>query len=183
MSSIQHWKTQIAALPDVLLFGKFPINSKTVFHSTSKSFAFTNLKPVIPGHVLVSPFRVVDRLSKLSDEETQDLFLCAKVVGKAILLAHPHADSLTVTVQDGASAGQTVPHVHIHVMPRWPTDKFNSGRSGNDAVYKAIDESETDMMNSDNTRIDTLGEPRTPDEMIREGQQMRTFVEEVLSAK
>lgn len=48
---------------------------------------------------------------------------------------HYAADALTVTLQDGPAAGQTVPHVHVHVLPRRWGD-FDP----NDKVYDAIDE-------------------------------------------
>lgn len=62
--------------------------------------------------------------------------LVAQRVGAAV---EPHfgAASLTLAIQDGPAAGQTVPHVHIHVLPRREGDF-----SPNDAVYDAIDASE-----------------------------------------
>lgn len=175
------WRARIASLPEKLSFSRFPIDSETVFHVTEHSFAFTNLKPVVPGHVLVSPSRVVDRLALLTISEVEDLFRTARLVGDAILKAHPHADSLTYTVQDGPSAGQTVAHVHVHVMPRWPQDPFNTSRSGNDAVYKAIDNSEKSLADAD-VRVDSAPaiSARTPEDMKQEGLFLRSLVEELL---
>lgn len=170
----------MSSLPETLSFSRFPIDSRTVFHVSELSFAFTNLRPVIPGHVLVSPKRVVGRLTSMTDEEVQDLFRVARQVGEAILLAHPHADSLTVTVQDGPSAGQTVPHVHVHVMPRWPSDRFNSSNCGNDAVYSAINESEQRIATQTKMDDESGGPERTRESMIEEGQQLRHIVEEIM---
>lgn len=80
--------------------------------------AAVNLKPVVPGHVLLSPKRVVARFAELSPEEVADLWTLAQRVGAAI---EPHfgASSLTLAIQDGPQAGQTVPHVHVHILPRW----------------------------------------------------------------
>ena len=177
MTTLSQWKARLAGLPNTMWFSKFPINPLTVFHITSKSFAFTNLKPVIPGHVLVSPIRIVDRFTNLTSEETEDLFLCAKLVGDALLYTHPHADSLTITIQDGKSAGQTVPHLHIHIMPRWKDDPFNLDRKGNDAIYQEIDKAEEKLGN----RIDEIGLPRTADCMITEAQNLRESLEYLLS--
>ena len=169
----------LSSLPETLPFSKFSIDSRTVFHVSELSFAFTNLRPVIPGHVLVSPKRVVGRLTSMTDQEVQDLFKMAKQVGEAILIAHPHADSLTVTVQDGPSAGQTVPHVHVHIMPRWQTDRFNASHVGNDAVYSALNESERATVG---TRMDEdVFEPeRTRQAMVDEGQDLRRVIEQVI---
>jgi predicted metal-dependent phosphotriesterase family hydrolase len=58
-------------------------------------------------------------------------------------LSHTHTVTRTRTsdcAQDGASAGQTVPHVHVHVLPRKAGD-FKE----NDEIYDAIDEAAKDM--------------------------------------
>jgi bis(5'-adenosyl)-triphosphatase len=181
MAHVAMWKARLASLPEKLSFSRFPIDSNTVFHATELSFAFTNLKPVIPGHVLVSPFRVVDRLALLSTAEIDDLFRSAKLVGDAILKAHPHADSLTYTVQDGSSAGQSVAHVHVHIMPRWAGDPFNASKAGNDAIYNAIDRSDQIVAEA-HVRVDSKPalQARTPDEMIKEGLMLRGVMEAIL---
>jgi diadenosine tetraphosphate (Ap4A) HIT family hydrolase len=168
----------MSALPETLVFWKFPIDCRTVFHATELSFAFTNLKPVIPGHVLVSPRRVVDRMTLLSPAEVADLFTTARVVGDAILRAHPQADSLTFTVQDGRSAGQTVPHVHVHVMPRWATDRFNMSERGNDSVYSEINGAEREMVRMD--EHNGIRE-QTREEMAEEGQRYKKIVESLIT--
>ena len=180
MNAVGHWRGLLSALPEALSFSKFPIDRRTVFHVSELSFAFTNLKPVIPGHVLVCPRRVVDRLTNMTDHEVEDLFRTARLVGEAIMKAHPHADSLTVTVQDGPSAGQTVPHVHVHVMPRWASDAFNASDIGNDAVYSAINNAE--KQTSRNLKMDQVEEVgmRTRESMIEEGQSLRKIVEEII---
>jgi bis(5'-adenosyl)-triphosphatase len=182
MSPSARMASRIAALPDTIPFARFPIDKRTIFYLSESSFAFTNLKPVIPGHVLVSPLRVVDRLTALSDSEVRDLFAAAKAVGDVILRAHPQADSLTFTVQDGPSAGQTVPHVHVHIMPRWASDRFNSCRQGNDAVYEAVNASERDR-NCEMERMDAAaGIPdRSREEMIEEAQSLRDVVHQIIA--
>ena len=105
-------------LPQEYLFGPWKIAADEVFATSPHCFAFVNLKPVVPGHVLVSPKRVVPRFAELAPEEVADLWCLAQRVGAAI---EPHfgAASLTLAIQDGPLAGQTVPHVHIHILPRW----------------------------------------------------------------
>jgi bis(5'-adenosyl)-triphosphatase len=166
------------------MFSKFPIERQTVFLATELSFAFTNLRPVIPGHVLVSPIRIVDRLSLLTSEELGDLFTCARLVGDVLLRAHPHADSLTFTVQDGESAGQSVKHVHVHVMPRWATDRFNTSDIGNDAVYAAINRSDAEIARN-GPKVDESNyiTGRTKEQMIAEALGLRHFMEEILRSE
>jgi diadenosine tetraphosphate (Ap4A) HIT family hydrolase len=177
MTTLNKWKGSLMALPEQMFFSRWPIDSRTVFHVTDFSFAFTNLKPVIPGHVLVSPKRIVSRLGDLSESEVADLFSSARLVGKAVLSAHPESDSLTLTVQDGTSAGQTVPHVHVHVMPRSPNDIFNTSRKGNDAVYEAIETNEKQMMDQ---KPDIP--VRSREDMIKESLDLRKIMEHVIGA-
>ena len=98
-------------------FGPIDIPDSQVFCETPLSLGLVNLKPVVPGHVLIISRRVVARFADLTPEETTDLWSLAKRVGTCI---EPHfgATSLTYAIQDGPAAGQTVPHVHVHVLPR-----------------------------------------------------------------
>ena len=181
-SPLTAWKSRLASLPENLIFSRFPIDRQTVFHATEWTFAFTNLKPVIPGHVLISPIRIVDRLTHLTPIELSDLFSCAKSVGDALLRAHPHADSLTFTIQDGPSAGQSVKHLHIHVMPRWPSDRFNSSNEGNDAIYHAINKSDEHFSVPHCPKVDepSMVEARSKEQMIDESNVLKHFMEEIL---
>lgn len=56
-------------------FGPHKINESEVFAKTPFSIAFVNLKPVVPGHVLVSPRRVAKRLQDLDQNELADLWV------------------------------------------------------------------------------------------------------------
>ncbi|KAF7168947.1 hypothetical protein CNMCM5623_001841 [Aspergillus felis] len=66
-----------------IYFGPFLVTSQ-VFHLTPLSFALVNLKPILPGHVLVSPRRRVPRVADLTAAETTDLFLTVQRVGKMV---------------------------------------------------------------------------------------------------
>lgn len=109
---------------------------------TSHSFALVNLKPLLPGHVLVSPLRRVPRLSDLNADEVSDLFLTVQRVGRMIERVFK-STALNVAIQDGEAAGQTVPHVHAHIIPRRNGDLDQRG--GNDAIYDMLEGEEGDM--------------------------------------
>lgn len=53
------------------------------------------------------------------------------------------ASSLNIAIQDGVDAGQSVPHVHTHVIPRKGRDLDHRG--GTDAVYELLDGKEGDI--------------------------------------
>lgn len=106
------------------------IPANTVFYRTRHSYAFTNIRCVVPGRilfyfmevsfdtlkknflikvdVLISTMRCCKRLEDLTGEEATDLFLTAIKVQKAV--EHEYsASSSTLCVQDGKHAGQTIP--------------------------------------------------------------------------
>jgi len=105
------------AAPRSLYFGRWKIDGSEVFLETDLSYAFVNLKPVVPGHVLISSKEVVSRFGDLRAEQVDDMWRLAHRIGPKLEVMHD-AQSLTLVIQDGPDAGQTVPHVHIHVMPR-----------------------------------------------------------------
>jgi diadenosine tetraphosphate (Ap4A) HIT family hydrolase len=73
--------------------------------------------PVTPGHTLVVQRRHVAGLFELTDEEQAAVWrLVARV--RALLAAELKLDGFNVGLNDGAAAGQTVPHAHVHVIPR-----------------------------------------------------------------
>jgi hypothetical protein len=75
----------------------------------------------------------------LTAAEVGDLWGLAQRVGSMLEEVYG-VDSLTLTVQDGVNAGQSVPHVHVHVVPRKPGD-FEP----NDRIYDVLDGSESTM--------------------------------------
>ena len=82
-------------------------------------FAFLDINPVHPGHVLVIPKKEVDYLFDLTDEEYTSLLLFAKRVAAAIKRAIP-CKKVGVTV-----IGLDVPHAHIHLVPMDKGDDMN----------------------------------------------------------
>ncbi|VDK41576.1 unnamed protein product [Taenia asiatica] len=118
---------------DDLHFGPFIIKPGQIFYRTSVSVAFVNTSPLVPGHVLVTPIEVIERFVCLPIGTITDMYACVKRI--AIKLSeHYNAQSLTISIQDGKDAGQTVPHVHIHVLPRKPGDFAK-----NDDIYDVLE--------------------------------------------
>jgi bis(5'-adenosyl)-triphosphatase len=110
-----------------------------VFYRTPHSFALVNLKPLLPGHVLVSPLRVVPRLRDLSSTELADLFQTVQQVGVMIERVYK-ASALNIAMQDGEAAGQSVKHIHTHIIPRSNGDLDDRG--GGDAIYDMLERHE-----------------------------------------
>ena len=107
-----------APAPAAHTFGRFTIAAEHIFlESRSKlSVAFVNLRPLVAGHVLVTPRRIVPRMAQLSEAEADDLWLLVREVQR-VLEARYEPRGFEFGVQDGVLAGQSVPHVHVHVLP------------------------------------------------------------------
>ena len=144
----------------VYRFAEHPIKSGSVFYRTALSIAFVNRKPVLAGHSLVSPIRVVERLSELTAAEVSDMFLTTQRVSDAVK-KHHGAPALTVAVQDGAEAGQTVRHVHVHILPRKDGD-FQD----NDDIYQHLEKHD---------KIVNERQWRTDEDMAKEAAIMRKY--------
>lgn len=98
-----------------------------VFLKTSLSFGLVNLKPLLPGHTLICPLKPHRRLTDLSPAELTDLYTAVQVTQRMLAREYfprpePEAGSFNVAIQDGAEAGQTVPHLHVHIIPRVKDD-------------------------------------------------------------
>ena len=74
-------------------------------------FAFLDINPVHPGHVLVIPRKETDYIFDLSDEETAAMHIFAKRVAKALKAAMPCRKVGMAVI------GLEVPHAHIHLVP------------------------------------------------------------------
>lgn len=138
-------------------FGEHRIPYDHVVVKTRYSFVFTNIRPFLPLHVLVSPISRKVRMYELTSEETADLFNTARATMKGM---KEMCDGFTLGVQDGSSAGQTVPHVHVHIVPRMFNDLER-----NDDIYQ-------------NGALDSASRPnRGYEEMKDEATRLRSAVE------
>ena len=78
--------------------------------------------PVSPGHTLVIPKRHIGSWFEITQAEQQAL-LDLLTKAKAILETEFKPDGYNIGINDGPSAGQTVPHLHMHLIPRYKGDQ------------------------------------------------------------
>eukprot|EP00434_Breviolum_minutum_P012281 symbB.v1.2.010824.t2/scaffold711.1/size292957/5 len=106
------------SFPEEQAFASHRIPQSHLFYASESGLtvALVNLKPLVPGHVLVVPRRSVPRISDLSEEEFDDLFRSVRLVQAALEKAHG-TEASRLGLQDGVDAGQSVPHVHVHILP------------------------------------------------------------------
>lgn len=85
--------------------------------------AFRDGFPVSHGHTLVVPLRHIARLDDCTEEELDAIWALVTRV-RAALAAEldPSPDGFNIGINDGEAAGQTVPHLHVHVIPRYQGD-------------------------------------------------------------
>jgi len=113
------------------------------FCTTSRFSAFYNIAPILPGHSLVIPNTHYESLFELPDDELSEMMVFARKI-TAVLKTFFNCDGFDWTIQDGVSAGQTVPHLHLHIIPRKPLDMPESNE-----WYSKVPENEKQMLDSD----------------------------------
>ena len=78
--------------------------------------------PVSPGHALLIPHRHVPSFFDLTDDERTDLMdLLGRARAKIQAELSPHG--FNIGINDGPAAGQTVMHLHVHLIPRFNGDR------------------------------------------------------------
>lgn len=102
------------------VFCRQEIHEKS-FCASAHFIAFYNIAPILPGHSLIIPKAHFGSLLELPDDALSEMMIFARRVTQ-ILITVFQCDGFDWSVQDGISAGQTVAHLHMHIIPRKPAD-------------------------------------------------------------
>lgn len=90
---------------------------KSTFLESEHFRCIYNIAPILPGHCMIVPKKHTRSLTELSEKEFVDLFkLSTRVV--RVLQKTFHTKAYDWTLQEGRAASQTIPHLHVHVIPR-----------------------------------------------------------------
>lgn len=92
-----------------------------VVYEDETTFAFLDANPLAPGHTLVIPKDEYERLNDVPDDVATDLYATIHRLVPAVEES-VDADASTVAFNNGEAAGQEVPHVHCHIVPRFDGD-------------------------------------------------------------
>lgn len=84
--------------------------------------AFLDIRPINPGHTLVIPKNHVANLEALDSALAGRLFQVAGQIAAALRKSGLRCEGINVWLADGRAAFQEVPHIHIHVIPRYAGD-------------------------------------------------------------
>lgn len=168
-----------------IYFYKYAVNLQ-VFFKTAHSYALVNLRPLVPGHVLVCPIRPeIIRFADLTPEEAQDYMSALQTVHKFIIHAYK-AVSLNIAIQDGPELGQSIPHLHTHLIPRYGTDGFG------DSIYRKLEKIDLEAVYDDFYKrkaafqtggdfvveADYARQDRTPEIMAAEAAKLREQIDQ-----
>ena len=103
----------MASIFSKIIQGELPCEK---IYETTSEIAFLDIYPVSPGHTLVVPKREVAKFENLPESEAIHLMKSLHKVASAISKAY--GVDYNIILNDGPGAGQEVPHVHFHIIPR-----------------------------------------------------------------
>ena len=114
----------------------------SIVYQDASIISFLDYAPITPGHLLVVPRAHVSSLSDLDDTTGAHAFVVAKQLARAVYRSSLVSDGIMVWLADGEAAGQEVPHLHLHVLPRIHGDgvrlTFKRGRAPTRAQLDAL---------------------------------------------
>lgn len=87
--------------------------------------AILDTRPFTRGHTLVLPKRHTVDMTDTPPETCRQLVTIAQRIARAARSSGLHADGNNVVINDGRAAFQSVPHIHLHVVPRRNGDKLS----------------------------------------------------------
>jgi diadenosine tetraphosphate (Ap4A) HIT family hydrolase len=97
------------------------LDAKRILRQSHHAMVIRDGFPVTEGHTLIIPRRHVNSFFELTDDERVDIFLSLNGA-KEDLDDELNPDGYNIGINEGAAAGQTVSHLHIHLIPRYSGD-------------------------------------------------------------
>lgn len=98
----------------------------SVFARSQNFMAVYNLAPILPGHSLIIPKKHNQSVLELNQDELIEMTLFARNVTTLLLKAFK-AEAFNWSVQDREAAGQTLVHLHMHIVLRYHGDMPEPG--------------------------------------------------------
>lgn len=97
------------------------LSQERIIDSNDLAMTIRDAYPISPGHTLIIPKRHVASFFEITSEERNAML---SLLDKAASALQTELDpaGYNVGINDGAAAGQTVPHLHMHLIPRFAAD-------------------------------------------------------------
>ncbi len=139
---IRIWRIIIAMPVDCvfcrIVAGELPSNR---IYEDADVLAFLDIAPLVKGHTLVIPKAHIDPFMQAPPDIITPLFLAVQRVARAMMTSLK-ADGINLHQSNGKVAGQVVPHLHVHVIPRFADDglawNWRAGSYADPAEAKAM---------------------------------------------
>ncbi|MBD3360083.1 MAG: HIT domain-containing protein [Candidatus Buchananbacteria bacterium] len=126
-------------MPNDDLFCKIAAGEESAHkvYESENVIAFLDINPVNPGHILITPKKHYNDLLAADDEILQEMILVTRKVAAGIILAFDEYDAFNLKLNNGRIAGQVIPHLHWHIIPRksgdgltqWPGKQYGEGEA------------------------------------------------------
>jgi diadenosine tetraphosphate (Ap4A) HIT family hydrolase len=97
------------------------IASETIVVQDALTFTVRDTLPVSPGHTLILPKRHIASIFEATKEEVAALWEALQTARNG-LLKELSPDGFNIGINDGLASGQTILHLHIHLIPRYKGD-------------------------------------------------------------
>lgn len=110
-------------------------------YEDDNALAFLDINPVNKGHTLVMPKKHYLNLEEVPEDELCELIKVVKKIGKAV--KDGLADGYNVNVNNDPAAGQIIPHLHFHIIPRQESDGLKlwvGGKYETDEAEKIVNQ-------------------------------------------
>lgn len=104
-----------------IIAGEIP---STAVYEDEDFRAILDVNPAARGHVIILPKKHAANIFELEEGEAAKVFPIAKKIATALMKTY-HCDGVNILQNNGEAAGQTVFHLHVHVVPRYYGDGVN----------------------------------------------------------
>ena len=89
-----------------------------IVYEDENHIAFLDKYPIDDGHTLVIPKKHYERITDMDSNDVGEIFSIVPKIAKAVL-SGAGADAFSLAQNNGKAAKQIIPHVHIHIIPRY----------------------------------------------------------------
>ena len=113
---------KLTAMPEVKLCPFCNLPTDRILESSTYGLLIRDGFPISPGHTLIIPRRHVGSFFDLFPDERNDLMSLVDQAKKELDRQYS-PQGYNLGINDGAAAGQTGPHLHIHLIPRYQGDR------------------------------------------------------------
>ncbi len=87
-----------------------------IVHETEEFFAFRDVNPQAPVHVLIVPKRVIPRIAAATNDDAELLGRMLAATGEIAKKLGVHESGYRLVINNGRDAGESVPHLHVHLL-------------------------------------------------------------------